>query len=417
MVSALLFAGCGGGAGTTLPATGTNTSTSSDLHETSDFARGLALGHFAPSCAQGSGPDGVRCFAYALTPTGRTEARAREVLSGSRTISATAPGGFGPAQLRAAYGTAAAASSGGAGRVVAIVDAGDDPNIENDLNVYRAQFGIAACTTANGCFRKVDQNGGTSYPATDASWAQETSLDVDMVSANCPNCHILVVDANTASFADLSTAVNTAARLGAFAISNSYGGGESSSEKSIAPAYSHAGIAITASNGDSGYGAQSPAAFNTLTAVGGTSLKASTGTRGWTETVWSGTGSGCSAYIAKPSWQKDTGCTRRTIGDVSYVADPYTGVAVYDSLPYNGSSGWMVFGGTSVGAPAIAAIYALAGNSVSNAAYAYSHTSSLNDVTSGSNGSCRSSVAYLCTAKVGYDGPTGFGTPISTGAF
>ncbi|MDQ6926966.1 MAG: peptidase S8, partial [Candidatus Eremiobacteraeota bacterium] len=184
----------------------------------------------------------------------------------------------------------------------------------------------------------------------------------------------------------------------------------------IAPSYNHAGIAITASNGDSGYGSQSPAAFNTLTAVGGTSLNTAANARGWSETVWSGSGSGCSAYIGKPSWQHDSTCTRRMIGDVAYIGDPYTGVAVYDSLPYNGSSGWMVFGGTSVGAPAIAAIYALAGNTVSNASYAYSHTSSLNDVTTGSNGRCRIA-AYYCHGEVGYDGPTGFGTPAGTGAF
>jgi len=316
--------------------------------------------------------------------------------------------------LQAAYGTAPA--SGGSGRLVAIVDKGDDPNLEADLNTYRAQFGLPSCTTANGCFRKVNQTGGTTYPATDASWAQETSLDVDMVSANCPNCRILVVETNSASFSDLAAGVNTAASLGAVAISNSYGGNESSSETSIAPSYNHPGIAITASNGDSGYGSQSPAAFNTLTAVGGTSLKTATNARGWTETVWSGSGSGCSAYISKPSWQHDAGCSRRMIGDVAYIGDPYTGVAVYDSLPYNGSSGWMIFGGTSVGAPAIAAIYALAGNTVSDASYAYSHTSSLNDVTSGTNGRCRRT-PYFCTAEVGYDGPTGFGTPSGTGAF
>jgi len=411
--STLLLAACGGG-GTVLPSNVNNTQTASTDREVTDFQRGLTLGHFTPSCGQQPAADQARCFAYVLTASGRTEARAREAQSGMRTISSTTPGGYGPSQLQSAY-KLSSYISGGAGRTVAIVDAYNDPNIEADLGTYRAQFGLPACTTANGCFRKVDQNGGTSYPANDASWGQEMSLDVDMVSANCPNCHILVVEANSPSFADLGTAVNTAANLGAFAISNSYGGGEFSTESTYASYYNHANVAITASNGDSGYGAAVPAGYNTLTAVGGTSLSTAGNSRGWSETVWSGSGSGCSRYIGKPSWQHDTHCTRRMIGDIAYVADPYTGVAVYDSYAYQGQSGWLVFGGTSAGAPAIAAIYALAGVPVSNAAYGYSHTSSLFDVTSGSNGSC--SYSYFCKGVVGYDGPTGNGTPNGIGAF
>ena len=135
------------------------------------------------------------------------------------------------------------------------------------------------------------------------------------------------------------------------------------------------------------------------------------------ETAWSGAGSGCSAYVSKPSWQIDPGCSRRTVADVSAVADPSTGVAVYDSYAYQGQKGWFVVGGTSASAPIVASVYALAGN-VSSLTYAsgpYANTSSLNDVTSGSNGSCAGT--YLCTAVAGYDGPTGLGTPIGTGAF
>jgi len=236
-----------------------------------------------------------------------------------------------------------------------------------------------------------------------------------MVSAICPNCHILLVEASSNSFANLSTAVDTAARLGANAISNSYGGSEYSSETSDQTHYNHPGIAITVSSGDNGYGVEFPAASQYVTAVGGTSLKRSGSS--WSETVWSGAGSGCSAYIAKPSWQTDSGCSKRTVADVSAVADPNTGVAVYDSLRYQGRSGWLVFGGTSVAAPIIAGVYALAGNasSVTYGSFPYSHTSSLHDVTSGSNGSCGSS--YLCTGKTGYDGPTGLGTPNGTGGF
>lgn len=323
------------------------------------------------------------------------------------------PQGLNPADLQSAYNLPS--SSVGSGQTVAIVDAYDDPNAEADLGVYRAQFGLPACTTANGCFRKVDQNGGTSYPRGNSGWAEEISLDLDMVSAICPNCHIVLVEATSNSLANLGAAVNEAARLGANAISNSYGGSEYSSETSDEVAYyQHPGIAITASSGDNGYGVEFPAASQYVTAVGGTSLTKASTTRGWTETTWSGAGSGCSAYIPKPSWQKDTGCSHRTVADVSAVADPNTGVSVYDTYH---TSGWLVFGGTSVASPIIASVYALAGNasSVTYGSSPYSHTSSLFDVTSGSNGSC--SGLYLCTAGSGYDGPTGLGTPNGSGAF
>ncbi|EFH81837.1 S53 family peptidase [Ktedonobacter racemifer] len=326
---------------------------------------------------------------------------------------ASSPSGYNPADLQSAYKLPSA--SAGSGQTVAIVDAYDDPNAESDLAVYRSQFGLPACTTANGCFRKVNQTGGTKYPRANSGWAEEISLDLDMVSAICPNCHILLVEASSASFTNLGTAVNTAVNLGANTVSNSYGGSESSGETAYASFYNHPGHIITASSGDSGYGAQVPAAYNTVVAVGGTSLSKSSNSRGWSETAWNGAGSGCSAYISKPSWQKDTGCSRRTIADVSAVADPNTGVSVYDT--YGNVGGWLVFGGTSVSSPIIASVYALAGNasSVNAASSLYSHTGNLFDVTSGSNGSCGGS--YLCTAGTGYDGPTGLGTPNGTGAF
>lgn len=326
---------------------------------------------------------------------------------------ASSPSGYNPADLRSAY--ALTSSTAGSGQTVAIVDAYDDPNAEADLGVYRAQFGLPACTTANGCFSKVNQTGGTKYPRGNSGWAEEISLDLDMVSAICPNCHILLVEASSASFLNLGTAVNTAVSLGANTVSNSYGGSESSSSLSYASYYNHPGVVITASSGDSGYGVQMPAAYNTVVAVGGTSLSRSSNSRGWTETAWSGAGSGCSAYVSKPSWQTDSGCANRTVADVSAVADPNTGVSVYDT--YGQGTGWMVFGGTSVASPIIASVYAYAGNasSINAASSLYSHTSSLNDVTSGSNGSCGGS--YLCTAGSGYDGPTGLGTPNGVGAF
>jgi subtilase family serine protease len=325
------------------------------------------------------------------------------------------PSGYGPADLQSAYALASASAGNGGGKTIAIVDAYDDPNAEADLAVYRSHFGLPACTTANGCFRKVNQNGGTSYPRGDAGWGQEISLDLDMASAICPNCKILLVEASSTSFANLAAAVDRAATMGATAISNSYGGGEYSGEVSDQSHYNHPGIAITVSSGDNGYGVEFPAASQYVTAVGGTSLKKASNSRGWTETVWNGAGSGCSAYVTKPSWQTDASCSNRTVADVSAIADPNTGVAVYDTYRQRGGGGWMVFGGTSVASPIIAGVYALAGNTVTSGSYPYSHASALNDETSGSNGSCGGS--YLCTGIGGYDGPTGLGTPNGVSAF
>jgi subtilase family serine protease len=335
-----------------------------------------------------------------------------EVDASGNPLAAAGPHGLFPAQLQDAYKLPSATA--GAGQTIAIVDAYDDGNAEADLAVYRSNFGLPACTTANGCFRKVDQNGGTSYPRGDAGWAEEISLDLDMASAICPNCKILLVEASSNSFANLSAAVDRAALMGATVISNSYGGSEYSSEVNDQSHYNHPGIAITVSSGDNGYGVEFPAASQYVTAVGGTSLtKTTSNSRGWSETVWSGAGSGCSKYISKPSWQTDS-CAKRTVADVSAIADPNTGVAVYDTYRLH-PGGWLQFGGTSVAAPIIASVYALAGNTVTAGSFPYSHTSLLFDVTSGSNGSCGGS--YLCTGKVGYDGPTGLGTPNGTGGF
>ncbi len=321
------------------------------------------------------------------------------------TNSAT-PSGFGPSDLKSAYNLP---SSGGSGMTVAIVDANDDPNAESDLGVYRSQYGLPACTTANGCFKKVNENGTQgSYPTADSGWAGEISLDLDMVSAICPSCKIILVEANSATDADLGKSVNTAASLGANVISNSYGGPEDSSVTSAASEYyNHPGVLITASNGDDGYGASFPASAASVLAVGGTSLVKSTSVaRGWTEKVWSDSGSGCSGYITKPSWQTDTGCSKRTVGDVAAIADPNTGVSVYDSYP---SGGWNVYGGTSVAAPLVAAVFALTGKASQGPSFPYANKASFYDVTSGSDGSCGGT--YLCTGEVGYDGPTGIGTP------
>ncbi|MDX6274287.1 MAG: hypothetical protein QOJ92_1497 [Frankiales bacterium] len=364
-------------------------------------------------CARATGGLTAACSAWV-----RVDPKGKPTTSGT-------PSGYGPSDLRAAYGLAGAVAGSGAGQTIAIVDAYDDPTAFADVNKYRSTFGIPAllaCTPAtvnastSACFAKSDQRGGTTYPRLDGGWAQEISLDLDMASAICPLCNILLVEADSNSFANLGMAVGTAATLGGEAISNSYGGGDAS-DGSYGQYYNHPGHAITVSSGDSGYGAEYPASSAFVTAVGGTSLTKSGAT--YSERAWSGAGSGCSAYNAKPSWQHDTGCsTKRTVADVSAVADPNTGVAVYDSTKYQRSSGWMVFGGTSASAPIIAGVYALAGHTgVANpAATPYSAPSgSLHDVTSGSNGSCGGS--YLCTSVSGYDGPTGLGTPNGVGAF
>jgi subtilase family serine protease len=329
------------------------------------------------------------------------------------------PAGYGPADLASAY--ALPGGTAGSGQTVAIVDAFDDPSAESDLGVYRSTYGLSACTTANGCFRKVNEDGASSpLPKANGGWSEEISLDLDMVSAVCPNCHILLVEGRSANFRDLGVAENSAVALGANEVSNSYGGSENGKEQTLdASYYNHPGTVITVSSGDAGYGAQYPAASPDVTAVGGTSLTAATSTtRGWTETAWSGAGSGCSAVEPKPSWQTDTGCANRSVADISAVADPNTPVAVYDSFQYHKYAGWLRFGGTSVASPLVAADYALAGNGAAfmravTAAYA-APAGSLNDVTSGSNGSCGGS--YLCTAGPGYDGPTGLGTPNGVGA-
>jgi subtilase family serine protease len=363
------------------------------------------------SCDSPQPGDEVVCFSLQRTDVGDAAAY---YFPGSRATLAAGVAGYGPSDLQSAYKL----TGGGAGQTVAIVDAYDDPNAEADLGVYRAHYGLPACTTANGCFRKLNQNGvHGSYPQANSGWGQEISLDLDMVSAICPNCHIILVEASSATFSALGTSVNTAVSAGANTVSNSYGGGESGASN---PDYNHPGHVITASAGDSGTGAEQPASYATVVAVGGTSLTHASNARGWSETAWRDTGSGCSSYVVKPAWQTDKGCKMRSEADVSAIADPNTGVAVYDSFGGRGQTGWLVFGGTSVSSPIIASVYALAGNASSqNAAQGIWNDKGthLFDVTSGNNGRCSSAYTYICTAGVGYDGPTGWGTPNGTTAF
>ena len=324
---------------------------------------------------------------------------------------AATPSGYSPADLASAYNLPT--GTAGAGETVAISIAFDNPHLESDLAVYRQQYGLPPCTTANGCFRKIDQRGGTDYPIADEQWGGESDLDVDMVSATCPQCHIVVVEADDNTEANLFAAIDQAVASGAQFVSNSWGGPEDpAAAQQLDAHFQHPGVAFTVSSGDFGFALEYPAFSQYVTAVGGTSLYRSSDARGFTESAWAGAGAGCADQEPKPSFQHDPLCPHRMEADVSAVADPQTGVAVYDN-------GWQVYGGTSVAAPLIAGVYALAGPASADQpanSYPYENPSALNDVTSGSDGYCPG-VDYFCTAGPGYDGPTGLGTPDGITAF
>ena len=335
----------------------------------------------------------ARCTALVAVRAGSTQAL-------SFIPDAHSPGGsppYAPANLHNAYNLPNTAPGT---PTVAIVDAYNDPNLASNLATYRSQWGLSACTTGSGCLRIVNQTGGSRLPSRNSGWGLEESLDLDMVSAICQNCHILLVEASTPSNGNLGTAVNTAVRLGAIAVSNSYGENEFSSENSSCSSYyQHNNVAVTASSGDSGPGVSYPAVCSTVTSVGGTTLNSN-----GSETAWSGAGGGCSAYVAKPSWQSSsvTGCGNRAVSDVSAVADPNTGVYVYDTYGYGG---WLEVGGTSVSSPLIASVYALAGN-VSSTPY----PASLPWTNYGSG-------CLFIVGGVQYAYQTGLGSPDGTGCF
>lgn len=385
------------------------------------LAAGLLLAVAAPVAASASASTVSTLQVRAscgVAPAGVARCLALRVVAGATANSArSGPAGWHPADLQGAYRLDA---TKGQGQTVAIVDAYDDPNAESDMAFFRASFGLPPCTTANSCFRKVNQRGGSTLPVANAGWAEEISLDLDMVSGVCPNCNILLVEGDTGRATDLGEAVDSAVALGATEVSNSYGyRGTPAGRMALAVHYDHPGVPITVSSGDDGYASppnEIPAVFPTVTAVGGTSLSAADNPRGFTETAWNGSGSVCAKYGAPVRWQTVPGCARRMISDVSAVGDPATGVTVYDTYGKH-DHGFEVFGGTSVSSPIIAAVYALAGNgaTVNDARRLYRHTDALFDVTSGSNGTCPQPV--FCNAGPGYDGPTGLGTPNGSGAF
>ena len=373
-------------------------------------------------CAANTGPGIAHCY-LATAPASAGAAAAL-----AKNCTANAQDGWSPCNLRSAYKLTSLSSSHGKGQTVAVIDAYDDPDAASDLATYRSNFGLPACTTANGCFKKVNQDGlHGDYPTGDMGWGQEISIDLDMVSAICPKCHILLVEANSSGFGDLFTAEQEAITLGAHVVSNSWGSSEFAGETDYDSTLDTPGVAITVSSGDGAYqgGVQYPSASPYVTSVGGTELTPASNPRSWIEKTWvtagsspptQGSGSGCSAYEAKPAWQADAGCNNRTTADVSAVAADVLGYDSYES----GGGGWYFFFGTSVASPITAAVYGLAGNassqSVAPASLAYANTSHLYDITEGlATGTC--SPTYLCKAVKGYDGPTGLGTPKGIGAY
>lgn len=325
----------------------------------------------------------------------------------------SSPSGYGPSDIQSAY--ALPSTTAGSGQRVFLIEAYNDPHLIGDLATYRAQYGLPACTATSGCLSVLNQSGQTSpLPAPDYGWSTETALDTQMVSAACPLCGITVVEANSDHTADLMAAVGEATTLGGKYLSLSWGGPESSSETSYDSYLNQPGVVIAAATGDRGYGTSYPAASPYVVAVGGTTLTPAANSRGWSESAWSGAGSGCSPYEPKPSFQHDTTCSGRAIADVAAVADPNPGLAIYDSYS---NGGWGVVGGTSAAAPIIASVYAMAGLATTTSSpnsYPYSDRGFMWDVTGGSNGTCGD---YRCNGVAGYDGPTGVGSPNGLNAF
>ena len=392
------------------------------------------------------GPGFARCFALVRTDlrfeTPPDYHAALGISQGDLAMAAASAyyGPLGPAELQQAYKLPSATA--GKGQTVGIVDAYSYPTAESDLGTYRKQFKLPPCTIKNGCLQILNQAGKASpLPPPDPGWSGEMALDLDMASAICPNCHIVLVEANSARNGDLGASVRTAAAAGAGQISNSYGSAECSplptgkvsciDPRSDSKFYNIPNTIITVSSGDYSWfdGPQMPADFGTVVAVGGTSLYPYSNNRGWLEVAWSGAGSSCSKFVANPSWiPASIGCPgkKRPSADVSAVADPYTGVLTYETYP-NTKGYFYVTGGTSVSSPIIASVYALAGNAASQkfGSLLYKARGALTDVVIGKNGivggvnganqSC--TPVAICTAMPGWDGPTGNGTPWGLGAF
>jgi subtilase family serine protease len=388
------------------------------------------LGASTPPVRAACGParyGQARCFALYTPQVAVNKAIAARAAGKQVPVSAASPKGWGATAIESAYKLPV---SHDPHQTVAVVDAMSAPHLAADLAHYREHYRLPRCGAASGCLRIVNQVGKASPlpPPDPLGWGIEETLDVAMVSAACPHCKILLVEAKSASVPDVAAAEDTAARLGAQVISNSYGAREDGFVQTFARAYHHPGHAIVASSGDLGYTAANfPANLATVTAAGGTQLARASNRRGWSEQVWrtpgvGASGSGCSAYVAKPAWQRDPHCPGRTVADVAAVA---WDIPIYDSSVTSQEGGpWLSIGGTSASAPLIAGIYALAGNaSHVTPRRLYQRASSLYDIVAGNNsvltgnGPAACGRDYLCVAKPGYDAPTGLGSPHGTGAF
>lgn len=409
-----------------------------------------------PACAPAK-PGAMTCYAIGRGTGLSFGASAKAAAAGPAVNSPSSPGftGYLPADIEAAYGTTGTTGT----PLVAIVDPFDDPSAESDLAQYRSTFGLPACTTANGCFTKVDQSGGTDYPPADASSSVEISLDLDAVSAACPGCHILLVEATSSNSNDLFSSVAEAAKLGARYVSMSWGTSEGSVITDLGAAegaklvqamdsedLSASGVTYVAATGDDAYrydatteplgGLSYPASSPDVVAAGGVALDRDPTTDVFSDTAWSwdpstigcmytqpfsdsnrcaGAGSGCSMLEPAQTWQQSTAdlaavCPGGRAGaDVSADADPNTGLLIDD----DGQAGEV--GGTSLAAPLITALYAASGETAGSVggavqSLAYAGSSGMTDVTTGSTGDCGNA---LCVSGLGWDGPTGLGTPTS----
>ena len=323
--------------------------------------------------------------------------------------SSASPVGLDPATIKSVYNLSGAGTG-----TIAIIDAYDSPTVASDLNTFSSQFGLPVCNASNPCFEKHMMSNRI---RANSGWALEASLDTQWAHAIAPNAKILLVEARSASLSDLLSAVNYARnRSDVVAVSMSWGGSEFSSEAAYDSYFTSThNVAFFASSGDSGSGVQWPAVSVNVTGVGGTTLSLSGNTL-LSETAWNGSGGGISAYVSQPGYQTIYGVIsngKRAVPDVSYNADPASGVAVYDSTSYQGQTGWFQVGGTSAGAPQWAAIHALGSTARNSKLYAdakLSNSSSyFRDILTGTNGSC----GVVCTADTGYDTVTGLGSPVT----
>jgi subtilase family serine protease len=364
--------------------------------------------------ASGGGAANVHASAAAVCPGpafGAAHCHALVATDGvGNPLVSRSPSGLSPSKIKAVYGFPTSLAAG-AGKTIAIVDAFDDPNAEADLGVFSSQYGLPSCTTASGCFTKVNQTGGTTYPRKDAGWSLEISLDVQWAHAIAPGANVLLVEATTNSFADLLAAEDYA-KAHADYVSNSWGASEFSGETGYDSHFVQSGVSFFVSSGDAGLPAEYPSASPNVISVGGTTLHFDRSGNFTTETGWSSGGGGCSAYENAVSAQAafgeyaQAGCTgKRATPDVSLDADPASGVSVYDTVRYQGRTGWFTVGGTSASSPMWAARSADAGVVV-DSAYVYGNGITYRDISSGNNGApCL--VGYdLCTGRGSWTGAT-----------